>query len=315
MKIWTLGDAVVDLLPVGEMQYQACAGGAPLNVAVGAARLVSDSAFIGRVGDDPFGRFLKRTLEEQGVSTDSTLLDEQHRTSTVVVDLAVSGERSFSFLVNPSADQFLTPEDLPEFGADILHYCSLALVADPCRQSVIFASEQIKQQGGKVSFDINLREQMWEDHQQMRDIIGQQCQQADILKLSDEELFWLAEVGDEQWSQALEVLARFPAALKIVTRGKEGGIVLCHGNVFSYNGYQVQSIDTTGAGDAFMAGLLAWVARHGLPEESQLSALLSQAGACGALATTRKGALPALPTPVQLSQFISDAGLLTLQQN
>lgn len=109
MKIWALGDAVVDLLPAGDMNYQACAGGAPLNVAVGVARLAGDSAFIGRVGNDPFGRFLKRTLEEQGVGAEFMLTDETYRTSTVVVDLATSGERSFSFLVNPSADQFLTP--------------------------------------------------------------------------------------------------------------------------------------------------------------------------------------------------------------
>ncbi|WP_029686055.1 aminoimidazole riboside kinase [Tatumella saanichensis] len=314
MKIWTLGDAVVDLLPAGDMQYQACAGGAPLNVAAGAARLVSDTGFIGRIGDDPFGRFLKRTLEEQGVGTEHMLTDETHRTSTVVVDLATSGERSFSFLVNPSADQFLTCDDLPAFGTDILHYCSLALVAESCRKAVFTASEQIKQQGGKVSFDLNLREQMWSDKQQMRDIIEQQCQRADILKLSDEELFWLADTDDQQWDQALKALERFPAELKVITRGKEGGLVFCHGNAFTFAGYQVKSIDTTGAGDAFMAGLLAWVARHGSPQQDSLSTLLSQAGACGALATTRKGALPALPTPAQLSDFIDAAGLLTLHQ-
>lgn len=312
MKIWTLGDAVVDLLPAGEMQYQACAGGAPLNVAVGAARLVSDAAFIGRIGDDPFGRLLKRTLQEQGVSTEYMLTDDRYRTSTVVVDLATSGERSFSFLVNPSADQFLTRDDLPTFGVDLLHYCSLALVAESCRDAVITASKQIQQQGGKVSFDLNLREQMWSDKQQMREIIKQQCQSADILKLSDEELFWLADTANDQWDKAISVLDRFPAELKVITRGKEGGMVFCHGKVFTFSGYQVKSIDTTGAGDAFMAGLLAWIARHGLPAEDALSALLSQAGACGALATTRKGALPALPTPAQLSEFIGDAGLLTL---
>ena len=311
MKIWALGDAVVDLLPVGDMRYQACAGGAPFNVAVGAARLACDTAFIGRVGEDQFGRFLQKTLEEQGVDAGHIVRDAAHRTSTVMVELAENGERSFSFLVNPSADQFLTTDDLPVFRRDILHYCSLALAAPSCRETTKLAVARIKAQGGWVSFDLNLREQMWTDKQQMRTIIEQQCMNADILKLSDEELLWLANDDSTQWQQALETLQRFPATLKIITRGKQGGIVIYQDKTVIFPGYNVESIDTTGAGDAFMAGLLAWLARHGMPEHSRLSSMISQASACGALATTRKGALPALPTPVQLNSFLNASGLLS----
>ncbi len=312
MKIWALGDAVVDLLPVGDMRYQACAGGAPFNVVVGAARLASDTAFIGRVGEDTFGRYLQKTLEEQGVDAGHVIRDAEQRTSTVMVDLAESGERSFSFLVNPSADQFLTADDLPVFGPDILHFCSLALAATPCRETTLLAVSRIKAKGGLVSFDVNLREQMWADKQQMREVIWQQCNSADILKLSDEELVWLANDGQNDWQQALATLQRFPASLKIITRGKQGGVVLYQGQTLTFPGYSVESIDTTGAGDAFMAGLLAWLARHGMPEFTRLNHLLSQASACGALATTRKGALPALPTPVQLNTFLSTSGMLAI---
>ena len=104
---------------------------------------------------------------------------------------------------------------------------------------------------------------------------------------------------------------RFPATLKIITRGKQGGIVIYQDKTVIFPGYNVESIDTTGAGDAFMAGLLAWLARHGMPEHSRLSSMISQASACGALATTRKGALPALPTPVQLNSFLNASGLLS----
>ncbi|GAA0468677.1 aminoimidazole riboside kinase [Tatumella punctata] len=310
MKIWALGDAVVDLLPVGEMRYQACAGGAPFNVVVGAARLAAETAFIGRVGEDTFGRFLKKTLEEQGVDAGYMIRDAEHRTSTVMVDLAESGERSFSFLVNPSADQFLTSDDLPPFGRDILHFCSLALAAETCRDTTLQAVSRIKENNGSVSFDLNLREQMWADKQQMRQVVRQQCAAADILKLSDDELFWLADDQSTELQQALHCLEPYPAALKIITRGKDGVVVIYQGQTLSFAGYPVDSIDTTGAGDAFMAGLLAWLARHGLPDLSQISALISQASACGALATTRKGALPALPTPVQLHSFIHQYGLL-----
>lgn len=157
MNIWTLGDAVVDLLPLSDMQYQACAGGAPFNVAIGAARLGCQSGFIGRVGEDDFGYFLKKTLSDAGVSTESLELDNQHRTSTVLVSLGRAGERGFTFLTNPSADQFLTPDALPGFSDDILHFCSLALVAETCRHTLVTAINHVKQRGGLLSFDVNLR--------------------------------------------------------------------------------------------------------------------------------------------------------------
>ncbi|WP_421081711.1 PfkB family carbohydrate kinase, partial [Serratia fonticola] len=95
MKLWTVGDAVIDLLPQPDMQYKACAGGAPLNVAVGAARLGCDCGFIGRVGDDPFGHFLQQTLYSEGVETQHIQFDEQYHTSTVLVALGNDGDRSF----------------------------------------------------------------------------------------------------------------------------------------------------------------------------------------------------------------------------
>lgn len=139
----------------------------------------------------------------------------------------------------------------------------------------------MKAREGWVSFDLNLREQMWSDKAEMRRVIEQQCRSADILKLSDEELLWLTEEETSDWDEALELLERYPAPLKVITRGKEGGIVFCGQEKFSFPGYNVKSIDTTGAGDAFMAGLLSWIARHGLPETERLSALLSQAGPAG----------------------------------
>ena len=122
-KVWSLGDAVIDLLPFGEMNYRACAGGAPANVAIGIAKLGLPSGFIGRVGNDPFGHFMEKTFCEHHVDCQSLEKDDEHRTSTVVVDLGENGERSFTFLVSPSADQFLSEQAVPEFNQDILHFC------------------------------------------------------------------------------------------------------------------------------------------------------------------------------------------------
>ncbi len=108
-RVWVMGDAVVDLIPEGELHYLKCPGGAPANVAVGVARLGGESAFIGRVGADPFGRFMADTLVAEGVDIRHLTQDPAHRTSTVLVELDEEGERSFTFMVRPSADQFLEP--------------------------------------------------------------------------------------------------------------------------------------------------------------------------------------------------------------
>lgn len=312
MKIWSLGDAVVDLLPLEAMRYQACAGGAPANVAVGLAKLGCQSGFIGRVGNDPFGHFLIETLEAEGVNCQQIEQDSTYKTSTVVVNLAANGERSFTFLVSPSADQFLSEQALPEFGRDILHFCSLALVGEHCRETVKAAIEQVKQQQGLVSVDLNLRAQMWSDKGLMRTAITEYCGYADILKLSDEELFWLTETRDNEWQQAISLLAAYPAQIVIITRGAEGAIAIINQQQYVFQAYAVKSIDSTGAGDAFVAGLLANIARRGLPaDEQQLASLITTASACGALATTNKGALAALPNQQQLIDFIQQHNHLT----
>ncbi|HAT7516533.1 TPA: aminoimidazole riboside kinase [Kluyvera ascorbata] len=303
MTIWTLGDAVVDLLPRDNMQFEACAGGAPFNVAIGVARLGHDSGFIGRVGNDAFGRFLHQTLVTAQVDTKSLEFDPKRHTSTVLVSLDLDGERQFDFLVNPSADQFLSPASLPDFGHDILHFCSLALVAPDCRATLTQAMAAMRQAGGTLSFDINLRPQMWSNETQMFDQVSDFARQSDILKMSEEELLWLTQTDD--LNSACERLTGFPARLKIITRGADGAIAFWQNHRLTLSGYHVDSIDTTGAGDAFMAGLLAALAGAGWPASTAaLSSLLEQASACGALATTQRDALSAFPNNQQLSRFI-----------
>ena len=314
MKLWTVGDAVIDLLPQSDMQYKACAGGAPLNVAVGAARLGCDCGFIGRVGDDPFGLFLQQILSSEGVETQYIQFDEQYHTSTVLVALGNEGDRSFTFLVNPSADQFLSSKNLPDFGDDIVHFCSLALVAKESRGTLAKAISLVKQRGGILSFDVNLREGMWENPQEMLTTITQFANQSDILKLSEDELYWIT--GTTHFESALEIVKRFPSSLKIVTRGIQGAIVLWQDMAIHVDSYRVNSLDTTGAGDAFIAGLLANIALgNGLQDFEQLKLALTQASACGALATTQKGALSALPDVEGVKSFIESAHGLTFKVN
>ncbi len=210
-KIWVLGDAVVDLLPDGEGRLLKCPGGAPANVAVGIARLGGQSAFIGRVGDDPFGRFMAATLADERVDVKSLRLDPAHRTSTVVVDLDDQGERSFTFMVRPSADLFLEPADLPTFSqGEWLHVCSIALSAEPSRSAAFQAMAAIREAGGYVSFDPNIRPDLWPDENALRLCLEQALQSADVVKLSVEELAFLT--GDDRVKAGLEALMqRCPA--------------------------------------------------------------------------------------------------------
>lgn len=305
-KIWVLGDAVVDLIPDGEQHYLRCAGGAPANVAVGVARLGGESGFIGKVGNDPLGEFMRQTLQQEKVDTAFMTLDPAQRTSTVVVGLD-QGERSFTFMVNPSADQFLQVSELPAFSqGQWLHCCSIALINDPSRTATFTAMKTIRQAKGYVSFDPNLRESLWQSLDEMREVVMQAVALADVLKFSEEELTFLTQT--DSLEKAFEkITALYPQKLIIVTLGKEGALYHFNGTKEIVAGKALQPVDTTGAGDAFVGGLLAglsqnpdWQSNH-----ETLVKILRQANACGALATTAKGAMSTLPNHAQLQAFLS----------
>ena len=305
-KIWVLGDAVVDLIPDGDMHYLKCAGGAPANVAVGVARLGVPSAFIGRVGKDPLGEFMQQTLRNEAVNTDYMYLDPDHRTSTVVVGLD-KGERSFTFMVNPSADQFLSVSDLPAFKTgEWLHCCSIALINEPTRTATLTAMKNIRAAGGKVSFDPNLRESLWKSQAEMIEVVNQAVALADVLKFSEEELTLLT--GTNTLEKAFEkVTALYPEKLIIVTMGKDGALFNLNGHSEIVAGKALQPVDTTGAGDAFVGGLLAGLSLNDNWQTLDvLKQIIRQANACGALATTAKGAMSALPNQQQLKAFLAN---------
>ncbi|MGE9552860.1 aminoimidazole riboside kinase [Erwinia amylovora] len=301
VRVWCLGDAVVDLLPEMPGRLMQCPGGAPANVAVGIARLQGNSGFIGRVGADPFGEFMQQTLREEKVDIRYMTADPQHRTSTVVVGLDKQGERSFTFMVRPSADLFLEASDLPDFAqGEWLHCCSIALAAEPSRTATLNAMQRIRKAGGHVSFDLNLRHDLWPDPARLHAVVNEALSHADVVKLSGEELDFLCP-GQESAVSMPYLAARFSINLLLVTRGREGVMACYQGQISHHATTPVDSVDTTGAGDAFVAGLLWGLAKRGLPAgESQLAVCLAIAQRCGALATTAKGAMTALPWRHQL---------------
>lgn len=304
-KIWVLGDAVVDLIPDGEQHYLRCAGGAPANVAVGVARLGGQSGFIGRVGNDPLGKFMRETLQAEGVNIDQMILDPKQRTSTVIVGLD-EGERSFTFMVNPSADQFLEVGDLPVFQqGDWLHCCSIALINNPSRATTLEAIRRVKEVGGFVSFDPNLRESLWSSLDEMKNEVNRVVAMADVLKFSEEELTLLTNTTTLEAATAA-ITAQYPDKLIIITLGKDGAIYHLNGNSQIVAGKALKPVDTTGAGDAFVGGLLAGLSEAGnWQNEAVLVEVIRKANASGALATTAKGAMSALPNKAQLEAFLA----------
>ncbi|MDH7047016.1 aminoimidazole riboside kinase [Escherichia coli] len=300
-KVWVLGDAVVDLLPESDGRLLPCPGGAPANVAVGIARLGGTSGFIGRVGDDPFGALMQRTLLTEGVDITYLKQDEWHRTSTVLVDLNDQGERSFTFMVRPSADLFLETTDLPCWRhGEWLHLCSIALSAEPSRTSTFTAMTAIRHAGGFVSFDPNIREDLWQDEHLLRLCLRQALQLADVVKLSEEE--WRLISGKTQNDRDICALAKeYEIAMLLVTKGAEGVVVCYRGQVHHFAGMSVNCVDSTGAGDAFVAGLLTGLSSTGLStDEREMRRIIDLAQRCGALAVTAKGAMTALPCRQEL---------------
>ncbi|USD68081.1 aminoimidazole riboside kinase [Vibrio sp. SCSIO 43136] len=304
-KVWVTGDAVVDLIPDTKTTYLKCPGGAPANVAVAIARLAGEVGFFGRVGLDPLGRFMLQTLNNENVNTDNLLLDEAQRTSTVIVDLDDQGERSFTFMVKPSADQFTQPSDIPTFiPGEWLHVCSIALANEPSRSTTLEAMKRIKNAGGYVSFDPNLRDEVWADRSEIIPVVNQALKLADVVKFSDDELMFLTQTGSLE--AGLEAIKANSTPLVLVTQGAKGALVVTSKKQQLVSGKAIKAVDTTGAGDAFVGGLLARLSTlKNWQEWDQILTAVSWANACGALATTQKGAMTALPDAKQLAEYIA----------
>lgn len=307
-KIWVTGDAVVDLIPDGEFSYLKCPGGAPANVAVAISRLGGKASFFGRVGNDPLGRFMKQTLKMEEVNTDSMVLDDEQRTSTVIVDLDDSGERSFTFMVKPSADQFFSIKDIPVFAANHwMHSCSIALANEPSREATFESMVRIKAAGGYISFDPNLREEVWPNQDEIQKTVMKAVDLADVVKFSEEEILFLTNT--QNLEDALSVFEHQVDKLVLVTLGSKGALAVFGGERKLISGLKIdQVIDTTGAGDAFVGGLLAKLSQtENWRSWRYIESSIKWGNGCGALATTQKGAMTALPSLDRLLSFIAIA--------
>lgn len=266
------------------------AGGAPANVIVGVRRLGKTAAFVGKVGRDDFGRGLRRTMEAEGVDTRALLDDAELPTTLAFVALSDKGDPAFSFF--QGAHTNLSPADLPIDlirSARIFHFGSVCLVNEPVRSATWDALRIAKEAGVIVSYDINWRPFLWPDRDPGRAIAPLAL--ADFVKMNEAELQLVT--GEMDVQKGLEKLET-PASLVVVTLGEKGCMYRFDGKIRSRSAPHVSEVvDGTGAGDAFMAAMLADL-RFPL-EEDYLARLTRRACQAGAITVTRRGAIPSLP--------------------
>lgn len=319
MSVACMGEMLIDFVAqqtgvsVGDADsFKKAAGGAPANVAVAVARLGHKSAFIGMVGDDPFGHFLKATLDAEGVDTRGVKFNDKARTMLAFVSRRADGERSFSFYRHPSADMKMRPEDVDTSVIDamqIFHFGSITLINQPARSATLAAADHARTHDKLISYDPNMRLNLWSSARACRQGMLRGFEYAHIVKVSDEEVVFLTGSDD------VTPLWRDQTRAIVVTQGRRGSTVyLKEGKVHLHvEGQAVETVDTTGAGDAFLAGLLHGLLIRGghsaLYEDlSEWGEILHVANSVGALATTQYGAIPAMPTRERAELLAASAG-------
>ncbi|KAK8332773.1 hypothetical protein E1A91_A10G154000v1 [Gossypium mustelinum] len=316
--IVSFGEMLIDFVPTvsGVSLAEApgflkAPGGAPANVAIAVSRLGGKASFVGKLGDDEFGHMLADILKQNGVSGDGILFDQGARTALAFVTLRADGEREFMFYRNPSADMLLTPEELNLDlirSAKVFHYGSISLIVEPCRSAHLKAMEVAKESGALLSYDPNLRLPLWPSADEARKQILSIWDKADIIKVSDVELEFLTGSNKIDDETAMK-LWRPNLTLLLITLGEKGSMYYTkyfHGSV---DAFHVNTVDTTGAGDSFVGALLCKIVEDPtiLENESKLREVLKFANACGAITTTKKGAIPALPTEAEVLALINGA--------
>ncbi|WP_332696010.1 carbohydrate kinase family protein [Halalkalibacter lacteus] len=299
-------DIGVDL--VRGQNFEKQAGGAPANVCATIVKLGGTAAFSGKVGNDPFGYFLKQTLDTLKVNTSMLVLDDKYPTTLAFVSLKENGERDFVF--NRGADAFLAEEELDKDklrSASILHFGSAtALLEAPFRSTYLNAMKSAKKEEQFISFDPNYRSDLWKGRESsFVELVKQGIALADFVKVSDEELRIISEV--DELIRGVEILHQLGAGLVAVTLGKNGTLISNGQKQQTIPSMKVDSIDSTGAGDAFVGAMLYQLANEKEPKKAledfeQIKTITTLSNKVGAIVCTRVGAIAAIPTLDEIFQ-------------
>lgn len=306
-QLAAIGELLIDFVqdrqePGCLPRYIANPGGAPGNVCTMFSKLGGRASFIGKVGKDAFGYQLQNTLIGCGIETDGLIIDASVNTSLAFVSLDENSERSFSFYRKQNADTQLKPEEIPCESwnkAKILHFGSVSLSEEPSRCATLTTVQKAREKGLLISYDPNYRPLLWSDPEEAREILWQGTQWADILKISEEEMLFM--IGETDPQKGVKAFRKTGASVILITLGRNGAYYCVGPYEGLIEGFRVNSVDTTGAGDAFVGAFLYCVmdmSRDELTgmEEAQIRKIVRFSNAAAALATTKYGAIPAMPS-------------------
>ncbi len=310
-----LGELLIDFTESatsiqGNPVMEANPGGAPGNVLSMLTRLGHQTAFIGKVGEDMFGRQLLDALKEVGIETRGICQDKDVRTTLAFVHTLPGGDREFSFYRNPGADMMLNESELDTgllSDCRIFHYGTLSMTHEGCRAATKKAVALAKEAGAVISFDPNLRESLWNSLDDAREQILWGMEHCDIFKISDNEIIWLT--GQEDFDKGVAwIRERVDIPLILVSLGPNGSLAFMgEERVFVPAVLSRDTIETTGAGDTFFASVLHFVLEHGLRQytEEELTQMLQFANSAASIVTTRKGALRVMPKKEEVEQMMA----------
>ena len=316
--VTALGELLIDFTengvsPQGNPLFEANPGGAPCNVLSMLQRLGKKTAFIGKVGDDGFGRQLEDALKEVGIDTRNLLHDPEVHTTLALVHTLKGGDRDFSFYRDPGADMMLKEEEVDEDlirDSRVFHYGTLSMTHEGVRKATRKAIELAEKYGCLRSFDPNLRPPLWKDLEDARRETAYGLGHCDILKISDNEVLWFT--GLEDYDEAVQKIRNdYDIKLLTLSLGKDGSRVYYKDLRVDVPAFlQEKTIETTGAGDTFGACVLNGVLEYGIDDldEETLRKILLFANAAASIITTRKGALRVMPEKEEVLEFLERRG-------
>ncbi|MCR5586697.1 MAG: carbohydrate kinase [Lachnospiraceae bacterium] len=317
--VTAIGELLIDFIEYGVSDqgnplFEANPGGAPCNVLAMLSKMGKKTTFIGKVGDDMFGKQLKDALVETNVGTEGLCYDKEIHTTLAYVHKTPDGDRDFSFYRQPGADIRLTKEDInAEIIKDskLFHFGSLSLTDEPVKTATLHAIEVAKSAGITVSFDPNLREPLWDSLDKAKEEIERGMALCDILKISDNEIKWITGISD--YDEAILALAKKYPNIKVLflTLGKEGSKAYCNGVTAFAPTFPKKVVETTGAGDTFMGMTLNQLLDEGLENignlsEETLTRILTLSNVTAGLITTRKGALRVMPDKAEIENYLKE---------
>ena len=305
IDITAVGEILIDLTQSGHNElgipvFAANPGGAPANLAVAAARLGASTAFIGKVGTDSYGTFLRNTLIDNNVDVSGMVTDPRNRTTLAVVALDKFGERTFSFYRDPSADVNLQASEISEDqlkNTKFLHFGSVSLTTDPARSATLYAAKTAREHGAIISYDPNYRASLWSDEATAVEHMLEPLGMVDVLKVSDEELPLLTGTSDLEKGSL--ILADKGISLVLITLGPNGAYYRFGNYTGHIPGVKVKVGDTNGAGDTFFGATLSQLCKFETLSDvsvSDLEKIITIANKAAAITTSRHGAIPAMPT-------------------